>query len=146
MKADFDRVMEFVLRWEGGYVNDPDDPGGETNFGISKRANPDVDIAHLTEEGAKAIYLERYWDPIDGDHLPWPLCLAAMDFAVNSGVPRVASTVKRLKAHSGEELAYELTAERMGFLLRLAENRPTMRKYVRGWMNRVSAVFDAIKA
>ena len=34
----FDAAVSYVLKWEGGYSNDPDDPGGETNFGISKRA------------------------------------------------------------------------------------------------------------
>ena len=45
-----------------GYVNDPKDPGGETNYGISKRAYPDVDIKNLTEDGAKDIYKRDYWD------------------------------------------------------------------------------------
>jgi len=49
----FDEIIEVVLEHEGGYVNDPDDPGGETNFGIAKRSHPDVDIKNLTKEGAK---------------------------------------------------------------------------------------------
>lgn len=57
------KAIEVVLSHEGGYVNDPDDPGGETNFGISKRAFPDVDIANLTEEQAKQIYYDHYWLP-----------------------------------------------------------------------------------
>ena len=56
MKITFDEIIEVVLHHEGGYVNDPKDPGGETNFGISKRAYPDVDMKTLTKEGAKDIY------------------------------------------------------------------------------------------
>ena len=49
MLTKFDDIIEVVLHHEGGYVNDPDDPGGETNFGIAKRSHPDVDIKNLTK-------------------------------------------------------------------------------------------------
>ena len=52
MLVEFNDIIEVVLHHEGGYVNDPDDPGGETNFGIAKRSHPDVDIANLTKDGA----------------------------------------------------------------------------------------------
>ena len=60
--SNFDEIIEVVLHHEGGYVNDPKDPGGETNFGVAKRSHPDVDIANLTKDGAKEIYKEYYWD------------------------------------------------------------------------------------
>ena len=72
MKDNYLACIEVVLKSEGGYVNDPHDPGGETNFGISKRAYPSVDIKHLTKEGAIAIYKKDYWDKIKGDDLPLP--------------------------------------------------------------------------
>ena len=53
MLVEFDEIIEVVLHHEGGYVNDPDDPGGETNFGIAKRSHPDVDIANLTKDGQR---------------------------------------------------------------------------------------------
>ena len=59
--ADFDLAISNTLRNEGGYVNDPDDPGGETNFGICKRYYPEVDIKNLTEAQAEAIYLRDFW-------------------------------------------------------------------------------------
>jgi len=62
MLVNFDEIIEVVLHHEGGYVNDPKDPGGETNFGIAKRSHPDVDIKNLTKDGAKEIYKEHYWD------------------------------------------------------------------------------------
>lgn len=71
---------------EGGYVNDPDDPGGETKYGISKRAYPDVDIANLTPEGAAALYRPDYWDAAHCNELPWPVNLVVFDGAVNQGV------------------------------------------------------------
>ena len=54
--AHFERAIDKTLAWEGGYVNDPKDPGGETKYGISKRAHPDVDIKNLSREKACAIY------------------------------------------------------------------------------------------
>ena len=68
--SKFDEIIEVVLEHEGGYVNDPKDPGGETNFGIAKRSHSDVDIKNLTKEGAKEIYKEVYWDKNKVESLP----------------------------------------------------------------------------
>lgn len=81
----FDEAIDRVLSSEGGYVNDPTDPGGETKFGISKRAYPNVDIAGLTREDAKAIYKRDYWDVIYGAGLHEDIAFQVLDFAVNSG-------------------------------------------------------------
>lgn len=59
--ADFSKAIDFVLDNEGGYSNNPADPGGETNFGISKRAYPYLDIKNLTREEAITIYQRDYW-------------------------------------------------------------------------------------
>ena len=83
--SNFERAVSIVLAEEGGYVNDPRDPGGETNFGISKRQYPDVDIATLNVSAAKEIYRRDYWDVCKCDYLPWPLCLFVFDAAVNQG-------------------------------------------------------------
>lgn len=59
--ADFSKAIDFVLANEGGYVNNPADPGGETNFGISRRQYPALDIKDLTREEAVTIYERDYW-------------------------------------------------------------------------------------
>lgn len=85
--AYFEEAVKKTIDAEGGYVNDPDDPGGETKFGISKRAFPGEDIASLTIERAKQIYLMNYWKPVKGDEiLDQPIAEAIFDFAVNAGV------------------------------------------------------------
>lgn len=87
---NFDNAVELILKHEGGYVNNPKDPGGETKYGISARAYPDLDIAKLSESDAKVIYREDYWDKIKGDDLPYPLALVTFDAAVNSGRNRAS--------------------------------------------------------
>lgn len=88
----FERAVAIVLEREGGYVNDPRDPGGETKYGISKRAYPALDIAALTVDDAKAIYRRDYWDACQCGQMPADVALLVFDCAVNQGV----DTAKRL--------------------------------------------------
>lgn len=83
----FDRAFEHVVGVEGGYVNDPRDPGGETIFGITRRDHPVAwEQGTPTIDQAKQIYLHQYWRPVKADDLPWPLSLFVFDAAVNQGV------------------------------------------------------------
>ena len=83
----FDKAFEHVVGVEGGYVNDPRDPGGETIYGITRRDHPEVWANGTpTMEQAKAIYAKLYWSPVKADQLPWPLALFVFDAAVNQGV------------------------------------------------------------
>lgn len=82
----FDRAVAIVLRQEGGYVDHPDDPGGETNFGISKRRYPDEDIKRLTRERAIELYRRDYWVPGQCERLPERIAIAYFDACVNHGV------------------------------------------------------------
>jgi lysozyme family protein len=75
-----------VLGLEDGYVNDPQDPGGETKWGISKRSYPDLDIKNLTREQAIEIYRRDFWEKIHADEIPDGVAYQALDFAVNSGI------------------------------------------------------------
>lgn len=95
MKSNFDRCLNEVLAHEGGYVNDPHDPGGETNMGISRRAYPKEDIRGMTRERAAEIYRRDYWNAVRGDDLPFGLDLVAFDAAVNSGVSRGAKWLQQ---------------------------------------------------
>ena len=82
----FEKAVRIILKWESGYSNDPNDPGGETNFGISKRSYPHIDIKNLTEKDALAIYRRDYWDTCLCDKLPMQIALVVFDCAVNQGV------------------------------------------------------------
>ncbi len=93
---DFDTAFDRLIGNEGGYVNNPNDPGGETNWGIAKRSYPNIDIANLTKEQAKAIYLRDFWTPL-GDAHP-AIKFQAFDFAVNSGIQ---TAIRKLQAAIG---------------------------------------------
>ena len=84
----WETAISTTLQFEGGYVNDPNDAGGETNMGISKRAYPDVDIKNLTLQTAKNIYYFDYWLRCRCQFMPDALSIAVFDFAVNSGQNR----------------------------------------------------------
>ncbi len=81
-----DDSIRMIIRHEGGYVDDPDDPGGRTKYGISQRAYPDLDIAALTVDDAAEIYRRDYWDRVRGDDLPPAVAHVVFDAAVNMGV------------------------------------------------------------
>ena len=85
MNADWEKAIAFVLKAEGGYTVDAGDKGGETNFGISKRAYPNEDIKNMTEARAREIYQRDYWQVCHCDELPSPLAIAVFDAAVNQG-------------------------------------------------------------
>jgi lysozyme family protein len=83
---NFDKAFQVVVGLEGGYVNHPNDPGGETKFGITKKSYPNLNIQNLTIDQAKEIYKRDFWDKIYGDYLPYKIGLLAFDAAVNHGV------------------------------------------------------------
>jgi lysozyme family protein len=95
--ASFDIAVKLVLDHEGGYTKGlPGDPGGETNFGVSKRAYPDLDIKNLTQERAIEIYKKDYWkDWMDVPEQSLGNCL--LDCAVNQGVVTAAQLAQASK-------------------------------------------------
>lgn len=82
---NFNEAIDRVLSSEGGYVNDPNDPGLETQWGISKRSYPNVDIKNLTRDEAKQIYKRDFWDPVANAGIHEDVIFQVLDFAVNSG-------------------------------------------------------------
>lgn len=82
----FDLFFDRLIVHEKGYVWDKKDPGGETNWGISKRSYPSVNIKKLTREGAKAIYKTDFWDALQADKLSPAVAFQIFDFAVNSSI------------------------------------------------------------
>lgn len=95
----FDVAIARVLINEGGYTPGLlGDPGGETNFGISKRSYPNVDIKNLTRDQAVAIYRTDFWNIVHADAMPAVLQFQALDFAVNSGI---GTAIRKLQDAAG---------------------------------------------
>ena len=91
----FDRFIDRLLSHEGGYVNDPHDPGGETKFGISKRSYPRLNIRKLTRAEAIAIYRRDFWERSRADDLPPAVGFQLLDGAVNSGIDNATRWLQR---------------------------------------------------
>lgn len=125
--STFDEAFDFVIGLEGGYSNDPDDVGGETRFGISKRAYPNVDIKQLTLEQAKQIYYRDYWTPAGCNALIPSMALLVFDASVNQGISAAREILQMQKR------PVEFQAERV---LRY-QKHPKWEKYGRGWMRRL---------
>jgi lysozyme family protein len=92
----FERAVEFILAKEGGHVNDPQDPGGATAYGISQRAYPDLDIASLTRDQAISIYHTHVWDRLKIEMMPDRLRLPFFDCAINQGPGFATLTLQRI--------------------------------------------------
>ena len=93
-QQNLDYCMQMILHHEGGYVDHPDDPGGETNLGVTKAVYEEwggtKDMKDLTVEDVLPIYKANYWDRVKGDDLPSGLDLCVFDFGVNAGTGRAA--------------------------------------------------------
>lgn len=148
---NFDQAFDRLLGNEGGYVNDPNDPGGETNWGISKRSYPNVDIKALTREGAKRIYRTDFWDRASMDGYDPAIAFQVFDIAVNSGIETAVRMLQRasgvaddghvgpvtiaaVKARSVTDMLMLLIAERLEFWAKLS----TWDRFGRGWSRRAA--------
>ena len=158
MLVEFDDILEVVLHHEGGFVNDPDDPGGETNFGVAKRSHPDVDIANLTKEGAKEIYKEHYWDRNKVESLSEELRHIYFDMCVNQGRGRAVKIMQRAANAKGADLVVDggmgpktiaamdgveldrVRAYRVKYYADLVTRKPDLEKFYFGWFRRALEV------
>jgi lysozyme family protein len=153
----FDQCIDLVIGHEGGYVNDPDDPGGETNWGISKRAYRKVDIKNLTKEDAKAIYKKDYWDNFKVGKLPPNLRYIYFDMCINMGSRNAGKVLQRAANAKNPALAKikidgmvgpntikavkrveksRLRSERVLYYARIVIKKPVQHKYWYGWFKR----------
>lgn len=158
------RAIELILGHEGGYVNDPRDPGGATNKGITigtfrryiKPTGTVDDLKALTTEQAVHVYRRQYWDRVSADALPTGVDYAVADFAVNSGPDRAARYLqailkvpvdakigpKTIAAAKGKPAAFvvnRLCDDRLAFMQRI-DGGQMWKVYGRGWQRRVDEV------
>ena len=162
MKENFAPSLAAVLIHEGGFVNDPLDPGGATNRGVTQAVYDDWrinerlvprSVRFINDYEVATIYRNRYWNPVKGDDLPSGLDYCLFDFAVNSGTNRAARYLQRaagvlddgkigpitlaaVNAKGAECLIGAVCSARQAFL----EQLPTFARFGRGWTTRVAEV------
>lgn len=161
MAFTFNRAFELVVGIEGGYVNDPKDPGGETKFGISKRSYPNLDIKNLTKDKAMEIYRLNYWNACKCDKMPAGIALLVFDHAINAGNSNAGLLLQQSLADPlrvnvskdgvigpktiaatksvNQELLLEEYAARRGLHYALLDNLDD--RYGHGWMRRLARMY-----
>ena len=144
----FESALNFVLAREGGLSEDPADPGGRTNHGITQNTYdawqdelglPRGDVAAMSMEAVTAIYRDQYWQASGADVLPDGPALAVFDTAVNVGVLRARSMWQDA---DGDVEAF--LWGRLAYYDDLARIRPEMAKFLAGWVRRLVLLREAI--
>lgn len=163
MSKGFDLFIERLLHSEGGYVNHPDDPGGETNWGVTVGVARDAgysgSMRSMTREQAIEIYRKLYWKPVEAMGLPYALQFQVFDATVNHGIRNAISLLQRAVGVPDDGIFGPVTQEavRKAFLqegdvpLAIAFNQKRLRFYTslrtfnvfgKGWTNRVADNLD----
>ena len=161
MIDNWEEALKHVLKYEGGYVNHPADPGGMTNLGVTKRVweewtgSPatEQEMRSLTPDMVAPLYKKRYWDAVRGDDLPSGVDLCVFDCAVNSGVGRASKFLQRVVGvgQDGQigpaTLAAVAQKEPVTIIAEFCHHREsflrgldTFATFGKGWMRRVDSV------
>lgn len=158
----FKSVILHTLKWEGGYVNDPDDAGGETKYGITKRRYPHIDIRNLTKDQAVTLYHSDYWKSYNDSIDSYKVAAKLFDLSVNMGhkypnkmLQRAVNklggnlvvdgaigpkSIAAINNCDGDELYNAFVEMAKGRYERLAR-KGNNKKFLKGWLNRL---FDPI--
>ena len=168
--GEFLAALKFLLNQEGGYVNDPADPGGETNFGISKRSHPNENIVGMTHDRAAQIYLRDYWIGTPPnfnrcDEMPYQIALPVFDFAVNApavvarkafqkavgahqdgvlGPRSMEALILKLKRRSALQVGMRIIDIRLARYVHRVQSGSSSPKFLLGWMRRLHHLITAI--
>lgn len=158
------RALKFVLRWEGGFVDHPADPGGRTNKGITQkvyhawlaaRGQAAKDVLGISDDEVHAIYAEMFWAKAYCDDLGDPMFVAQFDTAVNMGPKRAIQflqagagcsvdgvygpgTQKAASQCDPVTLAESFCNQRETFYRDLVQRKPEMKVFLKGWLNRLN--------
>ena len=162
----FTAALPFILRWEGGFVDHPADPGGRTNKGVTQRVynawrarqgQPGRDVKFIDEAEVQAIYESGYWVPPRCDLLMQPLDLVQFDTAVNMGPGRAVrflqqavgcgvdgdfgpATERAVLACDGGDAVVKYCKLRESFYRDIVARKPDQGVFLKGWMNRLNSL------
>lgn len=147
----FDEAFALLLTFEGTAFTDyKNDAGGETKYGIAKRYHPNVDIANLTMDQAKQIYLDDYWTPAHCEDLPDPLRYLVFDTEVNDGEIESVRILQHAAGLTPDGVYGPMTKEhaplvnpliylnwRLKVYDMIVAEKPEQNVFIQGWRNRV---------
>jgi len=166
---DFNRAFDLLMTHEGGFSNHPDDPGGATMYGVTQatynsfrktKGRAQQTVRNITHAEAREVYETLYWKAAGCDKLPWPVSYITFDAAVNSGPKRAVGWTQsglRLKAdgavgpntiaaaqrvvQEGDGKALlDILDQRVAFLARLVQSKPSQAAFLLGWWRRTMRV------
>lgn len=163
--ADYRKLKPFILRWEGGYINDQADLGKQTNKGVTLSTYRSVfgknktvsDLKKITDEQWEFIFKKFYWDKWKADDIKdqnvanilvdWLWCSGSYGIKIPQRVLGVSvdgivgsKTIAAINARDGRELFDTIKQERKDFIDRICQTRPQNRKFKNGWMNRINSL------
>jgi len=148
--GNFEICFDITLKWEGGFVDNPRDPGGCTNMGITLETlsrfeghhATRADVMNLRREDAATIYHWHYWQPINGDNLPLGVAIIAFDICVNMGLGRILPWLSQTANFEPKARIMKLHALRCGFWRGLR----IFNIFGKGWLRRETGVLaEALK-
>ena len=151
-KELFKKALAFVLKWEGGFVNDPDDKGGTTNKGITQttynsylksKKQKTKSVKNITQAEVEDIYFNRYWLAAGCNKMSKKFAVLCFDTAVNMGTGVVKATGMTRNEEFLRAAQYKYT-DRYIAAKRAKYNEfarvPSQKKFLNGWLNRLNAV------
>lgn len=143
MQSNFQACLNVTLVYEGGWADNPKDPGGATMKGITlatyRRWFPKAtktQLRNITTENVAKIYRSDFWDKVSGDSLARGVDLVTFDAGVNSGPSRALKWLMASIGGADVETVKKLCAKRLGFMRSLA----IWKTFGKGWLARVTAV------
>lgn len=153
------RIATREQRRKVGYVNIPQDRGGETKYGVAQKANPDVPVRDLNLYGAQAVYFYKYWLVGKCDRMPYPLTIIHFDGCVNHGPSRAArflqsaagveadgvignQTLQAIAEQDQATIIQNIAAARTQFYHDIVARNPSQQIFLNGWLRRITEVTD----
>jgi len=158
MTENFDHSLDLVLKSEGGFVNNPKDPGGMTNLGVTAstwanfkgRNTNEKEMRSLTRDDVAPLYEKKYWDACKCDELPSGVDYLVFDFAVNSGPGRSVKILQRALGLPEDGAIGPVTLQNIDVMdktelisrfsdakKQFYESLPTFATFGKGWLKRV---------
>jgi lysozyme family protein len=157
--SKFLKAFDYLMYHEGGYVNHPNDPGGETKYGISKRSYPHLNIKDLTRDQARQIYFVDFWHKCECEDIEdETIATKFFDLAVHTGISQAVKLIQRALRATGTHVAEDgiigpvtlsainkadptdllaaLKSETAGYYRLIANANPSQKKFINCWLNR----------